>query len=160
MTLFREAEQLRDLEGAVGDVAITRERGEEPAAAPEPRDHGGLERLEHGELGEDVHELKGPRHAEPGEGRRAQAADVALLESDVARGRTEGARQQVDERRLAGAVRPDDRDALALVDGEAHPRERAEVAVELRQITRLEDHGATALIRGRRRRGGPAQRAP
>ena len=47
-----------------------------------------------------------------------QAVDALAVEQDLAAGRPEAAADEIEERRLAGAVRADDRDALARRDGE------------------------------------------
>jgi hypothetical protein len=47
----------------------------------------------------------------------------------------EDAREHVDQRRLAGAVGPDDGDELSRLDAEANAIEGAEVAVELAAMT-------------------------
>src|SRR5437764_67117 len=154
-----EAEQLRDLERLRVHVAVARERREEPRAAPEPRDDRGLERLEHGELGEDLHELEGSGHAEPRQARRADAAHVAAPEAHAARARAEDTGEDVDEGGLARAVRPDDRDEFAGADAEAHPVERAELAVELPEPLGAEDH-APDRRPGRRRRAASPMSPP
>src|SRR5262249_1066611 len=68
--------------------------------------------------------------------------------------------QHVDERRLACAVRPDDGDELARADAEAHPIERAEFAIVLREVTRFDDHDLTALIARDGSRRGPRANSP
>ena len=87
VALVGEAEELGDLERGRLHLAVGGERGEERAAAAEPRDDGGLQGLEHGQLGEDVDELEAPRHAEPRRPRPARSRDVAPLEPDRARAR-------------------------------------------------------------------------
>src|SRR5229473_1767937 len=135
-----ETEEVGHLERLPLHLPIAPEGGEEAAAATEPRHHRGLERLQHGEVGEDLHELEAPGHAEPGEGDRADAPDVAALEPHVALARREDTGEQVDQGGLAGAVGTDDRDELAFADGKADPVEGDEGPVALPEIVRLEDH--------------------
>ena len=78
MALVGEPEQVGDLERLRLHLPVARERREEARAAPEPGHHRGLERLEDGEVGEDVHELEAPRHAEARERDRPDAADVPV----------------------------------------------------------------------------------
>src|SRR5438445_2826958 len=150
VSLVPEPEQLGDLEGALLNRTVARQRREEVAPAPESRDHGRLQGLQHREIGEDLHELERASDAEPRQARRADATDVAILESDVARARPRHAREDVDQGRLAGSVGPDDRDELTRGDPEAHAVERAELSVEFGEPGRLEDH-ARAGEPGRRR---------
>src|SRR5262249_21017585 len=138
--------ELGDLEGRGAHVTIAGQRCEQPRAAAEPRDHGCLERLHDGEVGEDMNELEAARHAEPGEGRRADAVNVLVLEPDAPRGRHDDPGQHVDERGLAGAIRSDDGHELTVADAEAHAVERAESAVVLREVARFDDHDLTAPI--------------
>ena len=53
---------------------------------------------------------------------RLQAVDALAVEQDLAAGRAEAAADQVEQRRLAGAVRADDRDPLARRDREVRRR--------------------------------------
>src|SRR4051794_9058155 len=65
--------------------------------------------LAHAEIRKNFGALKrGPTPARGGGGRRP-AADVAITKITAPAARFQFARQEVDERRLAGAVRPDDR---------------------------------------------------
>src|SRR5882724_924627 len=154
VTLVREAEQLGDLEGGLLHLAIPGERREQAGAAPEARHAGGLQGLEDREVGKDLDELEGSGHAEPRQAHRADAADLAALEAHAARARFRDAGEDVDQRRLAGAVGSDDRDELARVDPEAHAVEGAELAVELPEPVRLENHARDAGA-GRRRVTSP-----
>ena len=114
--LVGEAEELGHLERAVLDLGGRAARdGQEAAARAETRGHRGLERLEHRELGEDLDELEAPGHAQP---RRARTGPMPAMSRPLKRtvpalGR-EQAGQHVDQCGLAGAVRPDDGDELAL----------------------------------------------
>src|SRR6185503_19131447 len=68
-----------------------------------------------------------------------EAVDRTALEHDLARLVAQQARDAVDERGLARAVRPDQAEALALGDLEAHAREGGEAAEVLRDAAYLEE---------------------
>src|SRR5262249_22760283 len=148
--LVGQPEELGDFEGAALDLAIAGERREEPRRAAEPRYHRRLQGLEDGQIGKDVDELEGARHAEPREPHWPRATDLPVLEPDTAGARPRDAGEDVDEGRLAGAVGSDDRDELAGIDAEAHAVERAEFAVELPEPFGPKDHPRPAGA-GRRR---------
>ena len=78
--------------------------------------------LRRGHRPEQADVLERPRHAELHDHVRAVARDVALLEVDPAERRLVEAGEHVEERRLARAVGPDDRDDRAL--GRARTRRR------------------------------------
>ena len=75
--------------------------------------HG--EVLAHGEVVEQLGALPGAREPAPRPRVRRQPREIAPVELDAARVADE-AGDRVDERRLAGAVRPDQADELALLD--------------------------------------------
>src|SRR5262249_52862106 len=126
----------------------------EPGGSSQPRHDRSLERLEHREIGKDLDELERARHAQARQPHRAGAADVAVLESHPSGARPDDTRQDIDQGRLAGAVGADDRDELAVADGEAHAVEGAELAVELAEPVGFEDHARPASA-GRRRVTNP-----
>src|SRR2546425_5335062 len=140
VALVAEAEQLGDLERAFLHLVVSGQRREQAGPAPESGHDRGLERLEDREVGKDLDELEGAGHAEPRQAHRADAADLPVLEAHGARARPRDAGEDVDQRRLAGAIRSDDRDELARVDPEAHAVEGAELSVELPEPVRLENH--------------------
>ena len=77
--------------------------------------------LEHGGVLEQLDVLEGPRDPAPGDLVGRHARDVLAVE-DQASGRwLVDARDQVEDRRLPGAVGADDREDLAGLDREAHP---------------------------------------
>src|SRR5213594_739722 len=154
VTFVAEAEQLGDLERGLLHLAIPGERGEQAAAPPQSRHAGGLQGLEHRQVGKDLDELERAGHAETRQAHRADAADLAVLEAHAARARPRDAGEDVDQRRLAGAVGPDDRDELARVDPEAHAVKGAELSVELPEPVRLENHARDGGT-GRRRVTSP-----
>ena len=69
---------------------------------------GYLDVLTHGEVSEGVAVLERARETRAPAAVRPPARDVAILELDGARARKVEARHDVHERRLAGAVRPDE----------------------------------------------------
>src|SRR5690606_36597835 len=76
---------------------------------------------------------------------RRQMRDVGIAEPDAAGIRTQHAGHQIDQRGLAGAVRADQRVALALREGDrdvARDDERAEGLLETAGRPRRDDHGA------------------
>src|SRR5690606_20513629 len=75
--------------------------------------------VEHGRHVEEFDVLEGARDAEAGNAVRRHLRDVLALEADTAGCRLIDAAYEVEDRRLAGAVRTDDREDLALVDAEA-----------------------------------------
>src|SRR5437667_1288820 len=154
VTLVAEAEQLGHLERGLLHLAIPGERGEQAAASPQSRHAGGLQGLEDRQVGKDLDELERPGHAETRQAHRADAADLTVLEAHAARAWSRDAGAEVDERRLAGAVGPDDRDELARVDPEAHAVEGTELSVEFSEPLRLQNH-ARGAGPGRRRVTSP-----
>ena len=79
------------------------------------------------EVVEQVGVLPRPRQAAAGSLVRRQRTDVLPVERDAPRERDE-ARDRVDQRRLAGAVRSDQADQLALADLEVDVLERVDAA--------------------------------
>ena len=63
-----------------------------------------------------------------------QALELDLAEQDAAAGDAVGARRHVDQRRLAGAVRPDDRIDPAGLEGEADVVDRDQRAEPLADL--------------------------
>src|SRR5262249_14303364 len=92
----------------------------------------------HGQHRKNIHELERARHAEPRQSQRTHPADIVALERHRACARGKKARQHVHQRGLAGTVRPDDRDVLALADRKADAIECAEHAEEFFYVGRLQ----------------------
>jgi hypothetical protein len=88
-----------------------------------------LEVLQHAERGEDLAALGHVGDAAPGAHVGRPAADVRPAVLDPAGGGRHGARDRLEQRRLAGAVRPHEGDELALADVERDVGQRAETAV-------------------------------
>ncbi len=77
---------------------------------------------------EELDVLEGARDAAPGDLVRRHARDVLVAEDEPARARIVDPRDEVEDGRLAGAVRTDDREDLALRDVEAHAVDGANAA--------------------------------
>ena len=110
----READPLERLLGPLGA-----DRGRPPPdlhRAAELGVRGEADVLEHAQQREDARDLE--RAPEPGAGapEGRLAGDVTTLQLDRAGRRPRQPGEQVEERRLAGAVRPDDPDELARAD--------------------------------------------
>src|SRR5260370_14435067 len=82
--------------------------------------------------------LERARDPARGDLRRTQARDVLALQVDVPALRMEHAADAVEQGRLAGAVGADDREDLALLDVEAHPRDGLDAADPLRGVAHLD----------------------
>ena len=72
--------------------------------------------VEHRHVGQDAQVLERPADAETGDAVGPHADDGAALETDFSLGRRDEAADQVEQRRLAGAVGPDQADQLVGVD--------------------------------------------
>ena len=102
---------------SLASLQVGQELPERVAVAERP-EHAAAQVLEHREPAEDVGDLEAARQAEPVDLVRLQAVDALAVEQDLAAGRAEAAADEVEQGRLAGAVRADDRDALARRDRE------------------------------------------
>src|SRR5439155_26914711 len=115
--------------------------------------------LEHRHPTEGAHELPGARDAEPADALRAGVGDVGAGEDDPSRVRVEVAREAVEERGLAGAVRPDQPDDLARADREGDVLVGNEAAEALRDRAELEEgRHAQPCPTSRPEAGRPASR--
>src|SRR5262249_46879020 len=112
------------------------------------REHDVRERRE---VGVDACGLERAREALAGARRRGKRGDVVARETHLAAVRLDPAGELPDERRLPGAVRPDDRVRLALAHLEVDAVARAQSAEALREAARFEKatHGAPPDPRGR-----------
>src|SRR4029079_8403210 len=88
-----------------------------------------------------------------------EAADALTREPDVALGRLVDAGDEVEQRRLARAVRPDHAHDLALVDVEVELRHARETAERHRDLLEFEQRCAGHTISTRRSPRSPAGRA-
>src|SRR5437870_943492 len=128
-----EADQLEQRQGPATRLALLGARRGQPdhaahEAARRPhvtRDHHVLERRE---LAEQTHVLKRARDAEAGDAEGPQARDVTALIPEPAGGGRAEARDEIEQRRLAGAVGPDQAEELAALHGERHAAHRHDTA--------------------------------
>jgi len=106
---------------------------DESKVAAAPQLHGDSHVLQHGELREDAGDLEGARDAAPAARGGGERGDVATTKEDAPRGGREETGDEVKQRCLARAVRPDDRADLSRLHREAdsgHGLERSEGAPE------------------------------
>src|SRR5687767_4994936 len=95
--------------------------------------------LQHRHAGEGARDLEAARDAAPRALPGRQARDLLAVELDRAGVVAQRARDAVDQRGLARAVRPDQPEALAARDSDAHAVERGEAAEALRDGAYLEE---------------------
>ena len=105
--------------------------------------------LERGHLLEDGRLLECPHHALAGHGMRLEPADPLAVEQDLAVGRRQERGDQLEQRALAGAVRADHREDLAVRDLEADVVDRDQAAEALGQMLDAEQAHRSAPIRSR-----------
>src|SRR5438034_1197851 len=137
------------------EVADRRER---VPAAPAVRHERGLDVLVDGQLREDVGPLERAAHAHAAEVVRRHAGDVAPVEHDPPSVAAQVAGDQVEQRRLAGAVGPDDRAHAVLRHVERDARDGDEAVERLGEVAHLK-HAAASRAGARAARGRhPARR--
>jgi hypothetical protein len=103
--------------------------------------------LAHGLFLEDVDRLEGARDAAPGDLVAGMSGDVGAVERNLAGGRLVVAGNDVEQRRFAGAVRTDNAEDFALVDGEGHVGDRSQAAEAFGQIVDLKKVSHQAALR-------------
>src|SRR5205823_7310250 len=106
--------------------------------------------VEGGHVGEESNLLKGPTDAQLRDSVGLEPGDVCALEDHGARGRRVDAGDRVEERGLPGAVRPDQREDLALADLKGDLVDGREPTEALRQGVHYQDlsvlcHGSALL---------------
>ena len=175
--LVAEVVEAHDLDELVGPVAEPplgdarrsgrcRARGDRdprPRAGSVERD---ADRLVHGERAEEPGVLERPRQAELGAGRGGPTGEVATRRARIRpRVGDEEPRDEVEQRRLARAVGPDDADDLALVELDRHVVDRGDarrsVFVMPRRLERPARHACAVGVAARRvgDRGGARRSA-
>ena len=115
------------------------------------RVHADQHVLEHAHLVEAALVLEGARDAERGDPVRRQPGQLVLSvgEQDLAPGRWMQAGDGVEKGGLAGAVRPDQAENLALGHGQVDVAKGLQTAKALRQSAGLEQgHGAARAVGG------------
>src|SRR6058998_802112 len=151
----REPEVVEDLVGAVaeGRLVLARRAGIEEEAdggRPPAQVVGNDDVLQGAHLLEDRRLLERADHPLAGHQVGGETRDVLALEDHAAGRPREERGDQLEEGALAGAVRPDDAEHLALVRLERHVVDRHEAAEPLRQVAHLHDGQAvSAFISGR-----------
>ena len=99
--------------------------------------------LDHAHALEDAQHLEGARDAEPRDLVRLLARDVLPVEHDAGAGLgLVDARNQIEQRALARAVRPDDAAHLALLHREVDLGDGGESAEPLGQVLHLKQHSS------------------
>ena len=95
--------------------------------------------LEHGQAREQGQVLEGPGDPELGDAVGGHLEELLVLEVDPAAGRLVDPRHDVEERRLAGAVGPDQAADLAPLDGEGELVEGHDAAEADAHVTHVEN---------------------
>jgi hypothetical protein len=108
-------------------------------AALQPAVHAHHHVLERGHLVEEPDVLERARHAQRRDLVRRLTGDARSVEDDLAAGGLVDARQHVEERRLAGPVRPDEAHDRAARDEEVHVLDGDQAAELLPDPVGLED---------------------
>ena len=93
--------------------------------------------FEHGEAAEQQVELESPHHPQPGDTVGTHSGDVLALKVNLSGGRFEKSRDEVEQRRLAGTVRPDDAEDFPFLDVKVEPIDRVHAAEALPQVVDL-----------------------
>ena len=113
--------------GNAVEAALDRRVDRAPVAAERVAEHAqvldDVHRPEHGPAAGDL------RDAEPQPALGVEVGDVGAAEADAARRRQADAGDHLQQRRLAGAVRAEQRDHLAVVDGEVDVEQHLQLAV-------------------------------
>jgi hypothetical protein len=95
--------------------------------------------LQRGQLAEESPVLERPADALRRHHVRGQAVEPAAAEGDRPRAQRRVPGDRIEQRRLAGAVRPDDGPHLAGLDAERDPRDRGEPAVAHGDASQIEE---------------------
>ena len=168
--LLAARERPGELPAALGQEREEREHALErlpPQAPALGAARAQLEVLEHGHRGEELAALRHVGDPARHDGRGRQPADPPALELDGAAAQREEAADRAERRRLARAVRADQRDDLALADLERDAADGGHVAVprleplkpEQRRHSRLPDTPRPPSGRWRPPRAAPRRSA-
>src|SRR5690606_23889114 len=101
---------------------------------PEPGDRAAVDVLSHAGPRVDRGVLEGAREPQTNHPARWAAGDVDVAEPYRAGARPQGAADEIERGRLAGAIRPDQADDGALLDLEADIAQRRQAAEGLREV--------------------------
>jgi hypothetical protein len=125
--------------GPLGGTGARQPEEDPEEAARHLRVEAGQHVLERGQLVEEPSVLERPSHALRRHQVRREAVDPLAAEVDRPRGQRRMPRDRVEQRRLAGPVRPDDRPHLARLEPERHPGDRGEPSVAHGDVGQLEE---------------------
>src|SRR5207253_755217 len=114
---------------------------------------GGEHVLDDRQRAERADHLEGARDPELGAAEGGEPGDVGAVEADAAGIRRGGPGDEIEERRLAGAVRPEEAEELALLDVEIHAAHGLDPAEALLQALDLENAHSGLLASNRERLG-------
>ncbi len=142
----RDAGQLQALAAPLGDAGQSRPRRQRGRAAQQPL-RAQPHVLEDRQRWADGGHLHGARESGAGPARRRPCGDVLAAKPDLPRARRREAGEQVDQRRLAGPVRADERAQLAIVQHQPHILDGLQPAEAAAKPARLEDDVAHAAGR-------------
>src|SRR5207244_1032883 len=113
-------------------------------------DEGGLDVLEHGELGEDVGALEGTADTHAADLVRGYVGDVTAFEHHLAAVGLQVPCDQIEQGRLAGAIRADDGGNRAGLDRQTHVVGGHEAGEGFAQLAALQHrHRPPTLVRTR-----------
>ena len=129
-----EAETIEKRGGFIDQCGIGAGRPPPAGCAAPALGHGDIDRLDGREPREELIDLEGPGEAAAHAAVARRGGDVLAVEDDAAAARLEQAGEQIDERRLAGAVRADQRvtgSALETQRDAARRDDAAETLVEI-----------------------------
>jgi hypothetical protein len=105
--LRRQADHMHDLFGALARGG-KRKAGQQACVLLALSVHGGKQRFADGEARKDAGDLKGPGNAASNDLGRRQAGNIFSAQQNAAMVGQQGPHNQVEERRLAGTIWPDD----------------------------------------------------
>src|SRR5712664_2615462 len=94
-------------------------------------------RFPYRQSGKDIDQLKRARHSEPCKLDRPYAGDIAAQEANLSSRWLQQTGDDIDQRRLAGAIWSDDRDKLAIADAEGDVAESLEGTKGFRDVDGL-----------------------
>src|SRR3989442_5383077 len=117
-----------------------------------PRQRADHDVVEHAQSREWAHDLERAREPELADRVRLEAQERAPAEADLSRVRRQETGEQIEGRRLAGAVGPDEAEHLALGQREVETGDGVDAAEVFRESARLEQAHAVSGARRRRSR--------
>ncbi len=136
---------------AMGEFRLAHARREEhlrDEVGPRPAMPADQQVFQHRRVLEQLDVLERARDAEARHAVRGRARDVLPLEHDAAARRLVDAADQVEDRALAGAVRTDDGEDLALLDRERHAVDGLDAAEGDRKVLHVEEaHRTRSVLR-------------